>query len=498
MNLETYMQLDASDVAELIRMKEMTPGEFLDLAFRRMDQINSTLNAVVHDRRDRAAAEAQSTDVGRSFAGVPMLLKNLSQSLEDEPLTSSSKLMKDHISRRDSNYVSSLRTAGLLFMGHTNTPEFGLKNIAEPALYGPTRNPWNTNHASGGSSGGAAAAVASGVVPAAGASDGGGSIRIPASFTGLFGLKPTRGRTPVGPGAGRQWQGASIDFVLSRSVRDSAALLDILQIVQPEAAFQTPPFPGSYKANMKLPFEGPLRIAYTTQSPVGTPVSDDAHQAVAKTVRWLERAGHIVEEQDHNVNGIQLMQDYYVMNSGEISALTAKLEHSLDRKLTPDDIEIETWLLHEAGKSVSAADFSASLASWDMAAAQMEAFHRTYDFFITPATAFTAPEVGELSHSSDEQAFWRGKMETADKTEQQAIIWDIFLPSLTYTPFTQLANLTGQPAMSVPVHRSKEGLPLGVQVMTSKGDEHRLFKLAWQIEQSDLWVGMKGNPMLNV
>src|SRR5699024_2340519 len=260
---------------------------------------------------------AMDMEADRPFAGVPMLLKNLSQSLEDEPITSSSKLMKDHISRRDSNYVSKLRSAGFLFMGHTNTPEFGLKNITEPEMYGPTRNPWNTNHTSGGSSGGAAAAVTSGVVPAAGASDGGGSIRIPASFTGLFGLKPTRGRTPVGPGAGRQWQGASIDFALSRSVRDSAALLDILQVVQPEAAFQTPAFPGSYKKDMAVPFMGPLRIAYTTQSPVGTPVSDDAREAVGNMIRWLEKAGHTVEEQNHDVNGVRLMQDYYMMNSGE-------------------------------------------------------------------------------------------------------------------------------------------------------------------------------------
>ncbi|QKY71447.1 amidase [Lentibacillus sp. CBA3610] len=498
MELRTYLKLDATDIAELIQMNELTPVEFLEMAFQRMNEINPVLNAVVHDRKSRAMADAENINADQPFAGVPMLLKNLSQSLEGERLTSSSKLMKEAVSYHDSNLVSKLRAAGFSFMGHTNTPEFGLKNITEPEVYGPTRNPWNTNYSPGGSSGGAAAAIASGIVPAAGASDGGGSIRIPASFTGLFGLKPTRGRTPVGPGAGRQWQGASIDFALSRSVRDSAALLDILQVVQPEAAFQTPPFSGQYKEDMALPFEKPLRIAYTTQSPVATPVSDDAREAVAKTVRWLENAGHIVEEKDNDVDGIQLMQDYYMMNSGEISSVTAKLEQSLDRKLTPDDVELETWLLHEAGKSVSGADFSASLASWDVATAKMEALHRTYDFFITPATAFTAPEVGELTYSREEQEAWRRKMEKADKSEQQAIIWDVFLPSLTYTPFTQLANLTGQPAMSMPVHLSGEGMPLGVQVMASKGKEDMLLKLAYQVEQSDIWNGMKGNPMLNV
>ncbi|SFB14350.1 amidase [Lentibacillus halodurans] len=498
MKLQTYVQLDATDIAELIQMKEISPAEFLELAFQRLDDLNPSLNAVIHHHKTRAMADAKSVNTEQPFAGVPMLLKNLSQSLEGDPLTSSSKLMKETISNQDSNFVGKLRDAGFLFMGHTNTPEFGLKNITEPALYGPTRNPWHTKHSPGGSSGGSAAAIAAGIVPAAGASDGGGSIRIPASFTGLFGLKPTRGRTPVGPGAGRQWQGASIDFVLSRSVRDSAALLDILQTVQPEAAFQTPAFPGIYKAEMATPYKEPLHIAYTTTSPVGTPVSDDAREAVAKTVRWLENTGHIIEEKDHDVDGVQLMQDYYLMNSGEISAVTARLERSLGRQLTPDDVEFETWLLHQAGKSVSAAQFSASLASWDVAAAHMAAFHRTYDLFITPATAYTAPEVGELTYSPTEQQGWREKMEKADNTEQQAVIWDIFLPSLTYTPFTQLANLTGQPAMSVPVHLSMEGLPLGVQVMAGKGREDLLLKLAYQLEQSDIWIGMKGNPMLNV
>ncbi|ALX49082.1 amidase family protein [Lentibacillus amyloliquefaciens] len=495
MDLQTYMKLDAIDIAELIRMNEMTSADFLELAFRRLNEVNSDLNAVVHDRKSRAVIEAKRNHGSQMFSGVPMLLKNLSQAVAGEYITSSSKLMKNMISEHDSNFVSRLRDAGFVFMGHTNTPEFGLKNITEPKIYGPTRNPWNINHSAGGSSGGSASAIASGVVPAAGASDGGGSIRIPASFTGLFGLKPTRGRTPVGPGSGRQWQGASIGFVLSRSVRDSAALLDVLQVVQPEAAFQTPLFPGEYKNLADVGFEKPIRIAYSTKSPVGTSVSSDAHEAVLKTVRWLEKEGYNVEEKENDVDGVQLMQDYYMMNSGEISALTSQLERSLGRALTPDDVELETWLLHKAGTSVLASDFSRSLASWDEATAKMEALHRTYDFFITPAAAYTAPEVGELTYSEDEQTGWRANMDKADKAEQQNIIWDLFLPSLTYTPFTQLANLTGQPAMSVPVHLSKDGLPMGVQVMASKGKEDMLLKLAYQMEQSDIWHGMTGNPM---
>ncbi|GAA0430280.1 amidase [Lentibacillus halophilus] len=496
MKFETYARLQARDMAELVNMKEIRPCELLEAAFTRLEQVNPSLNAVVHDRKDRVMAEADDITNGQPFSGVPFLLKNLSQSLAGEQITSSSRLLKKTVSKTDSHYVRRLRESGLLMMGHTNTPEFGLKNTTEPELHGPSRNPWDTTHSPGGSSGGAAAAVAAGVVPAAGASDGGGSIRIPASFTGLFGLKPTRGRTPVGPGAGRQWQGASIDFALSRNVRDSAALLDVSQVVQPEAAFQTPLFSGSYQEAIAAPFKQPLRIAYTMTSPVDTPVSRDARKAVEKTVGWLEQQGHIVEETDNGVDGIRLMQDYYTMNSGEISSVTQRLEYAMGRTLTADDMEIETWLMHEAGKSVSAAAFSDSLKSWDTAAASMEALHRTYDLYITPATAYTAPKIGELSHSPAEQEEWRRKMNEAEGNDQQQLIWDIFLPSLTYTPFSQLANLTGQPAMSVPVHLSEEQLPLGVQVMASKGDENKLLQLAFQLEQSDIWVGQKGNPMM--
>ncbi|WP_373895271.1 amidase [Virgibacillus sp. CBA3643] len=488
MDLQDYVALDATAMAELVKAREVTPKELLNLSFQQLEKVNPRLNAVTHTRREKALAEAAQAG-GGPFGGVPMLLKNLSQRLKGEPLTSGSALLMSTVAEHDSNMVRKFRAAGFQFIGHTNTPEFGLKNITEPELHGPTRNPWDTDYSPGGSSGGSAAAVAAGVVPLAGASDGGGSIRIPASFTGLFGLKPTRGRTPIGPGAGRQWQGASIDFVLSRSVRDSAAMLDGLQVVQPEAAFQTPLFPGSYKEAMQHPFEKPLSIAYSKQSPVGTPVSDEAKLAVDKTVRWLESQGHVVEEKENGVDGIQLMKDYYVMNSGEISALVGRLEKGIGRAITADDVEIDTWILNQAGKSVSAAEYSESLGSWDRAAAQMAQLHETYDFYITPASAYTAPKVGELTYGKKEQMELRARFKELDKQKQQDFVYDMFLPSLTYTPFTQLANLTGQPAMSVPVHLSNAGLPLGVQVVAPKGEENRLLQMAYQLEESSLWLG---------
>lgn len=497
MDVHTYLTLDATGMRTFVRDGRITPTELIEHSVEQMKKVNPQLNAIVNDRGRKAIFDAVLQGTSDAFSGVPILLKNVSQSVAEEPLTSGSALMKDHVAEVDAHLVRILRQAGFIVTGHTNVPEFALKNVTEPELSGPTRNPWNRDHSPGGSSGGAAAAVASGIVPVAGASDGGGSIRIPASYTGLFGLKPTRGRTPVGPGAGRQWQGAAIDFALSRTVRDSAGILDILQVVQPEAAFQTPLFPGKYVDILPEPFARPLKIAYTTRSPVGTPVSSDAENAVQKTVEWLEGEGHTVVEKDNGIDGERLMRNYYLMNSGEVSNVIRQMEKDLEKEITADDVEAETWLLNVAGQSVSAAEFSGSLAAWDDAAAKMETLHQTYDFYLTPSTAFSAPKIGELTYDSQEQDWFRSQIARRAPDEQQKLIYDMFLPSLTYSPFSQLANLTGQPAASLPVYLSDERLPLGVQFMASKGEEHRLLQLAYQIEQSSLWIGMKGNPYFN-
>lgn len=495
MKREEYIQYDAVGLARLIKDKEVSAKEVVEAAIAQLDAVNPTLNAVIHERTEKALKELEHlASYDLPFYGVPMVLKDLSQNMEGEPSTSGSRLLKNNLARVDHHFVKILRDAGFSILGRTNSPEFGLKNITEPEIYGPTRNPWDIDHSPGGSSGGSAAAVASGIVPVAGASDGGGSIRIPASFTGLVGLKPTRGRTPVGPGFGRSWQGAAVNFVLTRTVRDSAALLDLLQVVQPEAAFQTPLFEKGYLNVLNKPLTKPLRIAFSTKSPVLTPVSEEAIKAVQKVVRWLEREGHVVEEKEPPIDGVQLMKAYYLMNSGEMNATILELEAMLGRRLTADDMEIESWVLHVAGQKVTAAEYTQSLAYWDQAAERMAYFHREYDFYITPATAHPAPKVGELTHAREKQMQLREAIAFADKEEQQQIIYDMFLPSLTYTPFTQLANLTGQPGISVPIHVTAEGLPLGVQIMTQKGAEHRLLQLAFQLERSDLWVGMKGNP----
>lgn len=485
-----YAALDAVSMANLIERKEMSREEFIELAFERLEKVNAKINAITHTRKEKALEEAMEEQMS-AFKGVPIVLKDAGQTIKDEPSTSGARLLQNNTASHTSNFVKGLYDAGFISIGRATSPEFGIKNITEPKLYGPTRNPWNTDYSPGGSSGGSAALVAAGVVPVAGASDGGGSIRIPASFTGLVGLKPTRGRTPVGPGTGRLGHGAAIEFVLAKTVRDVARSLDELQTFQPEAAFQVPLYESSYEQVMKDPYKEPLRIGFTATSPVGMRVSEDAKEAVYKTVKLLESFGFVVEEVEHQVDGVRLMEEYYLVNSGKIVSLIRLLEKQLKREITADDIEIETWLLYKAGLNVSAADFSDSIAFWDIAAEKMVRFHEKYDFFITPTTAFPAPEVGHFTHSEEKEQFLREEIERLEGKAQLDLIYDMFEPSLEYTPYTQLANLTGQPAISVPLHITKNGLPLGVQIMARKGEEHQLIRLAHILEQSPIWEGLK-------
>ncbi|MFB1080991.1 amidase [Jeotgalibacillus sp. JSM ZJ347] len=475
MNKKEYAKLDATEMAALIKSNKVTSKEMVETAFAIIDSENPRVNAVTHLRYEEAMAEAEKADLSAPFGGVPILLKDMSQNVKGSPATAGARLLKENRAIRNSHFVDQLIQAGFIVLGHTNAPEFGLKNITEPKLHGPSRNPLSPSHSPGGSSGGAAAAVGSGMVPVAGASDGGGSIRIPSSFSGLIGLKPTRGRMPVGPGAGRQWQGAAIDFFLTKSVRDTAGLLDCMQVYQKEAAFHTPLYPSKYTNAVTLKHN--YKIAYSIHSPVGTPVSKEAEKAVLKTVNMLKEAGFHCEEAAPPINGKELMQQYYMMNCGEMAGLVHNLEQVLNRKLKIDDVEIESWALYQAGLKCSAGDFSRSLAAWDQAAALMNEFHQQYDLFVTPAAAHTAPLIGQLEHSESMMKAL-SEIHSLPAQEQQELIYQMFEPSLTLTPYTQLANLTGQPAVSLPLYTAESGLPLGVQVMAPKGNEHWLLNIS--------------------
>lgn len=473
--------------AEQIRNKKITPKELVEQAFQVIEKENPYLNAVIHTRKEQALKESEERDFnGKPYGGVPILVKGLGQSLAGEPSTSGAHLLKDSVAKQTSHFTQALIDAGFIVIGQTNVPEFGFKNITEPELYGPSRNPWNTDYSPGGSSGGAAASVVSGMVPVAGASDGGGSIRIPASFTGLVGLKPTRGRTPLGPGSGRNWQGASISFALTKSIRDTAAMMDVLQTIQPAAAFQTPLFTEGYVNALEKPTPH-FSIAYSLESPILSEVSEEAKNAVLKTVDWLKAQGHSVIEKTPPIDGVNLMKSYYVMNSGETTAMMESIETTLQRKLTIDDMELVTWVLYNAGKTISAAAYSKTLNTWDRAAEVMAEFNQEFDLFLTPATAESAPKVGTQWQDEDMLERMRN-IAAVDSAEQQQVVWDMFDKSLPITPFGMQANLTGQPSISLPVHLTAEGLPLGIQFTAPKGKEDWLLAIGRDMEADGQFI----------
>lgn len=496
MKVFEYKDFDGLGLAELIKKKELQPKEVLTEAIKTIEEQNPKLNAVINKFYEKAEKEAENVNLEGVFAGVPMLLKDIAQEIEGEKITSGSKALQGYHAKTDSQYVKNVRNSGALIVGQTNIPEFALMGITEPQFYGPTRNPWNLDHTPGGSSGGSAAAVASGMVPIAGANDGGGSIRIPASYCGLFGLKPTRGRTPVGPNSGRYWQGASVDHILSRTVRDSAAMLDELSIFEKYAAFHAVPFPGSYLQQLQTIAEKPYTIAFSTKSPLGTEVHRECQEAVLKTVKLLESLGHHVEEKDAPVDGRKLAKSYLTMYFGEVAAGLASLEDILGRKVKMGDVEPTTWILGLVGKATSAEEFVLSIREWDKAAIAMENFHEGYDFYLTPTTAFPPAKIGELEPSNSEKLAIQvaGKLLLGGVLKKAGIVEQVAENNLQRTPFTQLANLTGQPAITVPVHITSDGLPVGVQFMASKGREDILFSLAGQLEQTDDWVPIQKSP----
>lgn len=491
-----YQDYDALGLAVLIAAKEVSKEEVLESAITRIDKLNPSLNAVINKMYE-SARQSLKTNEGGSLSGVPILLKDLTQEIKGEPLSAGSKALLSYRASEDSLLVSKMRQTGVVFLGQTNVPELALMGITEPAHYGPSRNPWNIKHTPGGSSGGSAAAVASGMVPMAGANDGGGSIRIPAGFCGLFGLKPTRGRMPVGGRYGRQMQGASQDLVLSRTVRDSAFMLDSLKGFEKGAAFHAPPMDTNYLECVTKEFRKPLRVAFSIKSPIGTEVHEDCKQAVLLTAKQLENMGFVLEEKDAPVDGNKIANSFMTMYFGEVAAMLVEMEQVLGRKARYRDVEQTTWILGMLGKATSAEEWVLAMREWDKAAYAMESFHETYDLYITPTTAFPASRIGELDPSPFEKlmlgAF--GKLRMGGFIKKAGLVDQLVEKSLMRTPFTQLANLTGQPAMSVPLHETKEGLPVGVQFVAANGREDLLYQMAGMLEKSGQWKDVKKNPL---
>jgi len=483
-----YDQYDGLGLAELIRSREISPEEICEEAIRRIERVNPALNAVVTPMYDLAREAVRGPLPAGPFTGVPFLLKDFLAAFAGVPLTNGSKAYQNHIPTHDSELVSRFKKAGVVILGKTNTPEFGLVGFTEPELHGPTRNPWNTEHTPGGSSGGSAAAVAGGMVPIASGGDGGGSIRIPASCCGLFGLKPTRGRNPTGPEEGEIWQGATVEHVISRSVRDSAAMLDATQGAEIGAPYViTSPLRPYIREMDEDP--GQLRIAFNTRSPIGTPVHPECIRAVEETTGLLEELGHVVEEAKPDIDGLAVANSYLTMYFGEVAADIDKLRIVLGRKPKPSDVETLTWTIGLLGRVISAGEFVTAIRMWHTAARKMGDFHQRFDLYLTPTVAHPPVKIGELQPIGIERAAMKvvNSLGLGRLLKLSGITDSMAEKSLSKTPFTQLANLTGQPAISVPMHWTADGLPCGVQFMGPWGDEATLFRLASQLEKARPW-----------
>lgn len=476
---------DATAMAQAVNQKQVSARELVAEAIERIEEKNPAINAVVSKQYKQALHEAETGNFqDKPFGGVPLLLKDLGQNEAGHLSTAGSRLFENYRAGHTDKLVQAFKDLGFIILGRTNTPEFGFKNISDSSLHGPVKLPLDLSRNAGGSSGGAAAAVASGMIPLAAASDGGGSIRIPASFNGLIGLKPSRGRIPVGPTSYRGWQGASSNFALTKSVRDTQRLLYHLQAYQVEA-----PFPLALLSEQSLfaPQHKAMKIAYSLESPIGSPVSADAKQAVISLLPHLEALGHqIIELTSPILDGIEVMQAYYLMNSVETAQMFDEIEAGLGRSMTVDDMELMTWAIYQSGQTVPAKLYSKVLQDWDRYSAIMADFHQHYDLLLTPTVADVAPKLDQFTHS---QEMLDRLLHTQELTmaEQQSLIWEMFAESLAWTPFTQQANITGQPAISLPTYQTPQGLPIGVQFTAAKGREDLLLQLADQLEQAGLF-----------
>ncbi|MDR3241077.1 MAG: amidase [Lactobacillaceae bacterium] len=481
---------DATYWAKQIAEQKISALELLDLTVKKVEKLNPALNVVVELDVELAKKYLETKQPTQGlFEGVPLALKMLGQDIAGMGSTASSRLFAGAVAKQDDNFGRAIKAAGFIPLAKTNSPEFGFKNITDSALYGDTHNVWNHEYYPGGSSGGAASAVASGMFPLATGGDGGGSIRIPASWSGLIGLKPTRGRTPKGPNGWRGWQGAAVDFGLTVSVRDTARLLAALQTVQEENPFGQSELLSSQKLlNIGEPRKK-FKIAFTTQTSVqGIEISADAIQAVRQTALFLEEMGHEVEEVSYPFDATNLIQTYYQMNGAETAAMYQQMKFA--GPVDDAKLELMTRALLEYGQNVSAADYIKSLADWDETTVifQQKIFNE-YDIFLTPTTAKTAIKIGEPMQ--DEATLNKmAHLTQYSAPEQKEIIWDMFYRSLSYSPYPFVVNLTGQAAISLPVYLSEQGLPLGVMAHGSKGSEIQLLELAYQLEAHGQFAGL--------
>jgi amidase len=463
--------LDATAQADLVRTGAVSALDLVNAAIARAEAVNPALNAIIHERFERARSEA-SAPGDAPFAGVPMVVKDLGCAIAGEPHHGGTRALRDagYVAPHDSALYRRFRAAGFIAIGRTNTPEWGSTITTEPLAYGPTRNPWNTEHSTGGSSGGSAASVAAGIVPVGHANDGGGSIRIPASECGLVGLKPTRGRVSQGPDVGESWMGATIDGVVTRSVRDTAAVLDAICGYESGDPYSAPSFvrPLAHEIGAD---PGSLRIGVLDHPLLpGAEAHPECTEAVARTAALLESLGHRVEVGYPAAMGEADFPRQYTTIIGACTAADLdSLEAQLGRAVGDDDLEPDNLALAELGRSVTAAAYIravAGLHAWSRRVVEWWTGDDAFDLLLTPTLAGPPPKIGFLSGPGGGSRI------------------------RTLLQYTAQFNITGQPAVSLPLHISADGLPVGVQLVAAPYREDLLVRVSSQLETASPWPGI--------
>jgi amidase len=463
--------LDATAQADLIRRREVSPAELVDAAIARIEAINGQLDAVIRTRFDAARLEAAGELPGGPFRGVPILFKDLGCLVADEVTAFGVGPMRDQPMPVTSYLADQFRAAGFVPLGRTNVPELGTTVTTEAKSFPPARNPWNTGHSTGGSSGGSAAAVASGMVPVAHANDGGGSIRIPASECGLVGLKPTRGRVSQGPLTGESWAGGTIDGAVTRTVRDAAGVLDVISARMPGEPYYAPPLPRPLTAEVGA-HPGRLRIGVLDRpGDDGVPGDPDCQAAVAGAARLLESLGHHVDQGGPEAMfEAEFIGHFTTIICADAEAAFQACEMLLGRPIGADEIEPRNLAHRQAGKALDAVAYLRARQWIGLWTRRMAHWWTDHDLLLTPTLGGPPPELGWF---------------TADGPEEEGRRIAGFIP------YTAQFNMTGQPAVSLPLHATPGGLPVGVQLVAAYGREDVLIRVASQLEQAAPWAGRR-------
>jgi amidase len=467
-NAEQFAFMDATAQAELVRRKEVKPIELVDATIERIERLNPSLNAVITPMYKQAREAAQGVLPEGPFRGVPFLLKDLVASYAGVRMAWGSAFLHDFIPDHDSELVARLKRAGFVIVGKTNTPELGILPTTEPMLFGATRNPWGLGRSTGGSSGGSATAVAAGIVPMAHANDGGGSIRIPASCCGIFGLKPTRARNPLGPDVGDIMGGLAVEHAVSRSVRDSAVLLDATAGPDVGDPYWAPPATRPYAEEVRID-PGRLRIAFSTKAPSGAKIHPDCVEAVHDAARLCADLGHDLSEGAPEIDGSSLARAFTAVFASGCAAEIDGLALLTGQTPKQDSFEPLSWALYEMGHRTTGSEYLMSQTMLQQVSRQVARFFEGYDVWLTPTLAEPPLPLGWFDATPDDPM--RGLQRAVD-----------------FLPFTPIANATGQPAMSVPLYWNKEGLPVGTHFFGRFGDEATLFRLAAQLEKARPWA----------